>query len=353
MDHSSQHPGHLNPRLSFRRRALVSPAVSLEAIRKGDLSALSRAITLLESDTDEHREWSASLLSMLPQLEAGTTFRLGISGTPGVGKSTFIEAFGLELIKRGHRLAVLAVDPSSSISGGSILGDKTRMELLSHHPQAFVRPSPSGGFLGGVSRVTRETMMLCEVAGYDYLLVETVGVGQSEIAVHGMTDAFLLLAQPGAGDELQGIKRGILEMADLLVVNKADALPQAARRAAAELKRSLHLAPPRPSGWSPPVLTAAALTGLSVDTIADSVDEYRSLLTRSGYLNVIRMEQQKRWLHERVESELLRQLNRSKIVSKFWQQSAQEMKMSEKSVDIPALARQIILTFTNQQPLSK
>lgn len=340
---AEKQPSNLNPNLRYQPRSLPDVAESLQQIQSGEVTALSRAITLLESETDAHRDWSGRLLAQLPMIEAGKSFRLGISGTPGVGKSTFIEAFGLELINRGHKVAILAVDPSSSISGGSILGDKTRMEKLSHHPKAFVRPSPSSGFLGGVSRVSRETIMLCEAAGYDYILVETVGVGQSEIAVHSMTDAFLLLVQPGAGDELQGIKRGILEMADILVVNKADLLPTEVKRTASELRRSLHLAPARGNGWSPPVLTAAGLTATSVDTVADSVDTYRTLLSQNGALDVLRKKQLNHWLRESIESELLRRLDRSKEVASLLASSRKAIEAGDR--DIYALTQKILLTF--------
>ncbi|MEM9835396.1 MAG: methylmalonyl Co-A mutase-associated GTPase MeaB, partial [Bacteroidota bacterium] len=272
-----------------------------------------------------------------------TSFRLGISGSPGVGKSTFIEAFGLELIRQGHRVAVLAVDPSSQLSGGSILGDKTRMEELGRHPDAYVRPSPSGGFLGGVSRVTRESTLLCEAAGYDYILVETVGVGQSEIAVHSMTDAFLLLAQPGAGDELQGIKRGILEMADILVVNKMDILPEAAKRTAGELRRSLHLAPARSSGWSPPVLQTAALTSACIYEVYQSVEKYRALITRNGGLMVKRKEQRVNWLNEMVQSELLASLSRSPLTQQRWREHM--VRISNGASNIHELAAEILRIF--------
>ena len=212
--------------------------------------ALGRAITLVESSRPEDLAPAAELIALAERhTPLRPTFRLGISGTPGVGKSTFIEAYGQELVRRGHRLAVLAIDPTSSLSGGSILGDKTRMELLTRLPEVYIRPSPNAGELGGVGPASRAAVLLCEAAGYDYVIVETVGVGQSEWQVHSMTDAFLLLAQPASGDELQGIKRGILELADHLVVNKADSLPREARLAAAELRRSLHLAPARPDGW--------------------------------------------------------------------------------------------------------
>lgn len=334
---------NINPNLRYQPRQLPNIKATLAAIAAGEVAALSRAITLLESETDAHRYWSGELLRQLPKKKIGATFRLGISGTPGVGKSTFIEAFGLELIGRGHRVAILAVDPSSSISGGSILGDKTRMEKLSHHPGAFVRPSPNSGFLGGVSRVSRETILLCEAAGYDYILVETVGVGQSEIAVHSMTDAFLLLVQPGAGDELQGIKRGILEMADVLVVNKEDLLPKEVKRTAAELRRSLHLAPPRDSGWAPVVLTAAGLTGRSVDSVADSVDEYRRLLTQKQLLAVLRKEQNQQWLRESLESELIRRLSRSNNVKPQWEAANQRILAGE--TDIYGLTQEILINF--------
>lgn len=271
------------------------------------------------------------------------SFRLGISGSPGVGKSTFIEGFGLELIERGHRVAVLAVDPSSQLSGGSILGDKTRMEELGRHPAAYVRPSPSGGFLGGVSRVTRETILLCEAAGYDYILVETVGVGQSEMAVHSMTDAFLLLAQPGAGDELQGIKRGILEMADFLVVNKMDILPKEVTQTAGELRRSLHLAPPRTNGWVPPVVSIAALNRLCFYEVYQLVEKYRQLVTQNGELRVKRMEQRKNWLEEVVQSELLASLSRSNGVRVMRERLNQQIEAGE--LDIYRFAAEILRTF--------
>ncbi len=233
------------------------------------------------------------------------TFRLGVSGTPGVGKSTFVEHFGLELVAQGHRLAVLAVDPSSSLSGGSILGDKTRMEELTRHPDVFIRPSPTGGQLGGVVAATRAAVLLCEAAGYDYIIVETVGVGQAEWQVHSLTDAFLLLAQPGAGDDLQGIKRGILELADLIAVNKADRLPEAAKQTALELKRGLHLAPARPDGWLVKVRTISAITGQGLGAIRQRLAEYATTRRASGALEKQRAQQRITWLRERCEEDLL------------------------------------------------
>ncbi|MEL6356752.1 MAG: methylmalonyl Co-A mutase-associated GTPase MeaB [Bacteroidota bacterium] len=347
MSSKSDVPANLNPNLRYQPRGLPSLETTIRQLRDGDFQMLSRAVTLLESQVDEHRNWSAALIKAIDAELKSNSFRLGISGSPGVGKSTFIEAFGLELIEQGHRVAVLAVDPSSHISGGSILGDKTRMEKLSRHPKAFVRPSPSGGFLGGVSRVTRESILLCETAGFDYILVETVGVGQSEMAVHGMTDAFLLLAQPGAGDELQGIKRGILEMADILVVNKVDTMPDAAKQAAAELKRSLHLAPARTNGWSPPVLLTAALQSLYIYEVYTSVEKYRSLLDQNGQLAVQRQQQRKKWLRELVNSELLRRLARDKTTQSKWQECDKLIDAGTR--DIYQLAAELLRIFQPNQ----
>ncbi|WP_420457706.1 methylmalonyl Co-A mutase-associated GTPase MeaB [Neolewinella sp.] len=269
--------------------------------------ALGRAITLVESSRPEDLAPAAELIALAERYTPPRpTFRLGISGTPGVGKSTFIEAYGQELVRRGHRLAVLAIDPTSSLSGGSILGDKTRMELLTRLPEVYIRPSPNAGELGGVGPASRAVVLLCEAAGYDYVIVETVGVGQSEWQVHSMTDAFLLLAQPASGDELQGIKRGILELADHLVVNKADSLPKEARLAAAELRRSLHLAPARPDGWTVEVATASALTGTGVGKVADRMQRYRE--QQHDHILQRRGEQRVLWLREQLQRELLRRL---------------------------------------------
>ena len=274
----------------------------------GHRRALGRAITLVESSRPEDRAAAAELMTLTEQHPPPqTTFRLGISGTPGVGKSTFIESFGLELIRRSHRLAVLAIDPTSSLSGGSILGDKTRMERLTREEAVYIRPSPNAGELGGVGPASRAAVRLCEAAGYDYVIVETVGVGQAEWQVHSMTDAFLLLGQPASGDDLQGIKRGILELADHLVVNKADRLPKDARLAAAELRRSLHLAPPRPDGWTVEVATASALTGAGVPEVADRMELYRT--QQYPYIQQRRQEQRLMWLREQLRRELLRRLD--------------------------------------------
>ena len=240
----------------------------------GQRRALARAITLIESTRPDHEAEAQALLAELGP-HAGGAVRIGLTGVPGVGKSTFIEALGLWLAERGHRVAVLAVDPSSVRTGGSIMGDKTRMPGLSVHPRAFIRPSPSGGTLGGVARRTREAMTLCEAAGYDVVLVETVGVGQSETQVAGMTDLFVLLTLPNAGDELQGIKRGIMELCDLAVVNKADTDPRAANRAQSQLTAALSLLTPHGAEWRPRALQLSALNGQGIEAFWEAVQEFR------------------------------------------------------------------------------
>jgi LAO/AO transport system kinase len=273
---------------------------------------MAKAITLLESTRADHRQQADVLLTgLLPH--TGGAFRLGISGVPGVGKSTFIEALGLYLIGQGHRVAVLAVDPSSSVSGGSILGDKTRMEHLSVHEKAYIRPSPSSGTLGGVAEKTREAMLVCEAAGYDVVIVETVGVGQSETSVHGMTDMFCLLQLPNAGDDLQAIKKGVMELADLVVINKADIDPDAATRARAQITSSLRLLGLHGNPdhmhhdqqiWHPQVIQISALHGQGVDTFWSSVSEFRRLQTANGRLAVRRQQQATAWMWERIDAGL-------------------------------------------------
>jgi LAO/AO transport system kinase len=274
--------------------------------------AMAKAITLLESTRSDHRQQADALLTgLLPH--TGGAFRLGISGVPGVGKSTFIEALGLYLIGLGHRVAVLAVDPSSSVSGGSILGDKTRMEHLSVHEKAYIRPSPSSGTLGGVAEKTREAMLVCEAAGYDVVIVETVGVGQSETAVHGMTDMFCLLQLPNAGDDLQAIKKGVMELADLVVINKADIDPDAATRARAQITSSLRLLGLHGNPdhvhhdqqiWHPQVIQISALHGQGVDTFWASVSGFRGLQTANGRLAARRQQQATAWMWERIDAGL-------------------------------------------------
>ncbi len=262
----------------------------------GDRRALGKAITLVESARADHRADAVDLLqTILPHTGAG--IRLGISGAPGVGKSTFIDAFGNHVIDDDHRLAVLAVDPSSSRSGGSILGDKTRMEELARRPEAFIRPSPAGRTLGGVARRTREAMLLCEAAGFDVVIVETVGVGQSETTVAEMVDLFCLLAAPGGGDDLQGIKRGVMELAELVVVTKADGdLLPAANRAAADLRHALHLMRPVHDAWTAQVLSTSSFEGSGLTEVWTAVQEHRRALDAAGVLGPMRSEQRRRWL---------------------------------------------------------
>ena len=287
--------------------------------------AIAKTITLLESTRADHRAQADELLTaLLPH--TGRSFRLGISGVPGVGKSTFIEALGLFLIARGHRVAVLTIDPSSTVSGGSILGDKTRMEHLSVHERAYIRPSPSSGTLGGVAEKTREAMLVCEAAGYDIVIVETVGVGQSETAVSGMTDMFVLLQLPNAGDDLQAIKKGVMELADLVVINKADLDKDAATRAQAQITSALRLfghhgnpahahvvhvahtgAGPAPADmpqWLPKVIRISALAGTGIDAFWDAVQEFRAVQTANGRLAARREKQALAWMWERIDAGL-------------------------------------------------
>ncbi|MBC8259434.1 MAG: methylmalonyl Co-A mutase-associated GTPase MeaB [SAR324 cluster bacterium] len=277
----------------------------LEEILQGNRRAVAKAITLLESTRpDSLQQGQALLESLLPH--AGKSLRIGITGVPGVGKSTFIEAFGLYLIEQGKRVAVLAVDPSSPITGGSIMGDKTRMSELALHPQAFIRPSPSSGMLGGVARKTRETVLICEAAGYDIIIVETVGVGQSETLVASMVDLFLLLMLPNAGDELQGIKKGVLELADLVVINKSDGIQESlAITAQAEYRKALHLLSPAKTSWTPQILRSSALEKRGMDTIWESVNDYQNALQKSGEWLEQRQAQTGKWLWSLVEEALL------------------------------------------------
>ena len=259
----------------------------------GDRAMLGRAITLIESRNTKHQRQAADVsLKLFPH--SGNAFRIGITGVPGVGKSTFIEAFGCALIRHGKKVAVLAVDPTSPLTGGSILGDKTRMANLSVERDAFIRPSPSGGTLGGVTRTTRQTIVVCEAAGFDVVLVETVGAGQSEVAVSDMTDFFLVLMLPGAGDELQGIKKGVLEIADMIVVNKADADNEIrAKQAAVHYRNALHIMQQRSPNWSPPVLMCSALHNKGIDEVWLKLEDYRQKLAASGELQEKRQSQ--RW----------------------------------------------------------
>jgi len=290
----------------MRNRRKMDPSAEelFAGIRNGDRILLSRAITLVESTLPAHQALAQQLIALCLPL-SGNAFRLGITGVPGAGKSTFIEALGKHITASGRKLAVLAIDPSSSRSKGSILGDKTRMEELTADPSAFIRPSPSGGSLGGVARKTRETIILCEAAGFDTIFVETVGVGQSETAVHSMVDFFLLLMIPGAGDELQGIKRGIMEMADAIAINKADGNNiSRAELARAEYTSALHLFPPSPSGWEPQVMTCSALNRIGITEIWEMVEEFRAKTGSSGWLAGRRSEQSRYWFYETIREGL-------------------------------------------------
>lgn len=286
----------------------MSGTLLADAILAGDRRALARAITIIESTRADHRALSSALLEELMP-HTGRSTRIGISGAPGVGKSTFIEALGNHVIDAGHKVAVLTVDPSSAISGGSILGDKTRMETLSRRDEAYIRPSPSGDTLGGVTRRSRETLLLCEAAGFDVIIVETVGVGQSETKVADMTDMFVLLLQPGGGDQLQGIKRGIMELADLVLINKADDdLVVMAGNSASEYRHALQLLRPRSSHWSVEVQTCSARDNVGIDTAWDAMTRHQGALEGSGELATLRAGQARTWLWSEVQDSLIADL---------------------------------------------
>ena len=316
--------------------------LALDALRSTDAAsarrALAKAITLLESTRDDHRRTADVMLNaLLPH--TGKSLRLGISGVPGVGKSTFIEALGLLLIERGHRVAVLAVDPSSSLSGGSILGDKTRMERLSADPAAFIRPSPASGTLGGVAEKTREAMLVCEAAGFDVVIVETVGVGQSETAVAGMTDLFALLQLPNAGDDLQAMKKGVLELADVVVVNKADLDPAAAARAQGQLAGSLHGAP---------VLLASALSGEGVAAFWSTVEARIQARRTGGEFDARRRQQSLAWMWDIVHARLLGDFKAHVAVRRALGQTA--LDVSEARIAPSAAARALLELFESSPP---
>ncbi len=275
----------------------------LAAVIARDRRSLAKAITLVESTRADHRARAQALVdAMLPH--TGNSLRIGITGVPGVGKSTFIEAFGLSLIAKGHRVAVLAIDPSSSVGGGSILGDKTRMEKLSRHAHAFVRPSPAAGSLGGVAARTREALLICEAAGFDVVIVETVGVGQSESAVAGMTDFFLLLQLPNAGDELQAMKKGVIELADIVAVNKADLDRAAADGAVGQIARVLAMLRPRTARWSPVALAVSATTGIGIPELWEQIVAYRDAMRASGELAAKRRRQALDWMWQLIDEAL-------------------------------------------------
>ncbi len=302
-----EQPPVVNPYLQPRRKRLLPSAGELvEGILRGDITMLSRAVTLVESLSPQHQIIAQEVIEKcLPY--SGKSHRIGITGVPGAGKSTSIDAFGIHVLRNGGKLAVLAIDPSSERTKGSILGDKTRMEKLAVHPSAFVRPSPSAGSLGGVARKTRETIVLCEAAGFDNIFVETVGVGQSETAVHSMVDFFLLLQVPGTGDELQGIKRGIMEMADGIVINKADGDNIGrAQLAQAQFRSALNLFPPTASGWTPEVLTYSGYYEIGIPEVWDMVDRYFEFVKSNGYFERKRLQQARYWMYETINEQLRR-----------------------------------------------
>ncbi len=311
----------------------------LQALLSGNRRALAKAITLVESKLESHREQAQEILEqVLPH--SGNSIRIGITGVPGVGKSTFIEAFGLHLIEQGKRVAVLAVDPSSPLAGGSILGDKTRMEELSRREEAFIRPSPSEGALGGVAHKTRETLLLCEAAGYDVILVETVGVGQSEYLVAGMVDFFMVLMLPGGGDELQGIKRGIMELADALVINKADGdskrLAEMARQQYTSAMNLLR----HSAFWTPRVMTCSALEGNHIDEVWNMVVDYHVVALEQQVFHARRAQQNRDWMHQLVNEMLMLKLKQNPEVRKLL--PALEQQVESHRITAYAAARQII-----------
>jgi LAO/AO transport system kinase len=300
----SQKPGKKR-RFVKKKQEPISVAALKEGILNGDRSALAKAITLIESNAPHHYEWGQELLAELMP-HTGNSLRIGITGVPGAGKSTFIETFGEMLCNQGHSVAVLAIDPSSSLSGGSILGDKTRMEQLSKNPKAFVRPSPTAGTLGGVHRKTNETLLLCEAAGYDIMIIETVGVGQSEVMVRQMVDFFLLLAITGAGDELQGMKKGIMELADAMVVNKADGKnKQLAEKTRRELNQILHFLVPATKGWNSRAYTCSALEKNGLNELWDVIEEFEKTTKEAGSFQERRIRQKKEWFYTMLKDRIL------------------------------------------------
>jgi LAO/AO transport system kinase len=311
-------------------------AALCEGVLAGQRAEIGQAITLVESRQPDHFPAASELLALLAP-HAGAAQRIGLTGVPGVGKSTFIERFGLNLIEQGHRVAVLAVDPTSSRTGGSILGDKTRMERLSRHESAFIRPSPAGTTLGGVAARSREAMLICEAAGFDVVIVETVGVGQSEWAVSQMTDVFVLLLLAGAGDELQGIKRGIMELADIVVINKADGPGEAAaKRAVQTFSSALHMLHSHDAVWLPRVHAASALTGAGIDETWSLIGEHRAALQAEGLIEVRRADQRVRWMWDSVEDLLASRLRAER--------ESQDLEAQVRAGTVPptAAARQLL-----------
>lgn len=332
-------------KLKLKRQKQPSVDELVQEILKGNISSLSRAITLIESKNPSHYKTASDIIkACLPY--ANKSIRIGITGVPGVGKSTFIESFGKYLSQKGNKIAVLAIDPSSSISKGSILGDKTRMEDLVKDNNVFIRPSPSGDTLGGVAQKTRETIILCETAGFDTIIIETVGVGQSETAVNDMVDFFLLLKLAGAGDELQGIKRGIIEMADLIAINKADGSNlKASKLAKVEFNRALHLYPKKESEWQPKVLLCSALKDEGIDSIWHAISDYLALTKTNNYFSKRRQEQNKFWLLQSIKDKLHTDFFENTLIKKALKE---QLLLIEKNQTTPFAAANYLLNLKKE-----
>ena len=341
-------PPIVNPYMKRKpRRRLLSADEYVDGILKGNITVLGQAVTLVESQNPDHYALAQEVIEKcLPH--AGRSVRIGITGVPGAGKSTSIDAFGLHVLKDGGKLAVLAIDPSSERSNGSILGDKTRMEELSVHPDAFIRPSPSAGSLGGVARKTRETIVLCEAAGFDKIFVETVGVGQSETAVHSMVDFFLLIQLAGTGDELQGIKRGIMEMADGIVINKADGDNiDRARLAQAQFRNALHLFPLPPSGWTPEVLTYSGYYEIGIPEVWDMIYRYFDFVKKNGYFEEKRRQQEKYWMYESINEHLKAHFYNNPVIEEMLA-AKQKLVLEAKQSSFMAAADVLNYYFSNK-----
>lgn len=328
--------------MSFNQFQNFSAKDFIKTIKQGQITSLSKAISIIESTAEKHQILAQEILEGCLPL-SGNSIRIGVTGVPGVGKSTFIEAFGSFLTKKNHKVAVLTIDPSSNLAKGSILGDKTRMVELSTDPSAFIRPTPAGNFLGGVSHKTRETIILCEAAGFDIIIIETVGVGQNEIAVHSMVDFFLLLSLAGAGDELQGIKRGIIEMADVVVFNKDDNNNSAnIRIAKADLERALHLFPAKENGWNPTVLSCSALYKTDIEPIWDLIIAYKKSIQENGFWDSKRKQQNEIWFEDALNTNLQSLFHNNKKINtsladyknKIRQQSISPIKAAKDLIDI-------------------
>ena len=341
-------PPIVNPYMKRKpRRRLLSADEYVDGILKGNITVLGQAVTLVESQNPDHYALAQEVIEKcLPH--AGRSVRIGITGVPGAGKSTSIDAFGLHVLKDGGKLAVLAIDPSSERSNGSILGDKTRMEKLSVHPDAFIRPSPSAGSLGGVARKTRETIVLCEAAGFDKIFVETVGVGQSETAVHSMVDFFLLIQLAGTGDELQGIKRGIMEMADGIVINKADGDNiDRAHLAQAQFRNALHLFPLPPSGWTPEVLTYSGYYEIGIPEVWDMIYRYFDFVKKNGYFEEKRRQQEKYWMYESINEHLKAHFYNNPVIEEMLA-AKQKLVLEAKQSSFMAAADVLNYYFSNK-----